>query len=87
MLTNMKSIIFVTFFLYPSLLIGIPFHIVETRQPNESQFYWQTIPFADKVVQAVMFDSANGYIMSVSNYQLYRLQNGSWQIYPTPERY
>lgn len=53
---------------------------------NES-LPWRTIsfPFDDRILKTVMFDSANGWVLSrEASRQLYRLQDGNWQIESTP---
>ncbi|HEX9975057.1 MAG TPA: FG-GAP-like repeat-containing protein, partial [bacterium] len=58
----------------------------DAKLADQSAFEWRAIsfPFDDRIWQAVLFDSANGWASSgsLSDGRLYRLLNGDWQFVP-----
>lgn len=85
MLTTLTRISVISCFIFLSLLTE-PLFSVEPQLASQSRFDWHTIlfPFEDKIGQAVLFDSANGWASWAEGNQsrLYHLHNGTWQFVP-----
>jgi hypothetical protein len=59
----------------------------DVKLADSSSFAWRAISFPseDKIYQAVLFDSANGWASCgfAADSRLYRLLNGVWQLVPS----
>ncbi len=59
----------------------------DAKLADSSAFDWHAIsfPFDNKIIQAVLLDSVNGWVLSADeSRQLYRLQNGNWRVELSP---
>jgi len=58
----------------------------QTDLADSSDLGWQPLsfPFEDNIALAALLDSANGWILGNESRQLYRLQDGNWQVVLPP---
>jgi hypothetical protein len=76
-------ILIIHFSLYAASLPGNP---AENGQPS---FDWNLVsfPYDENICQAIMFDSANGWVSTNFGSSLFRLMDGKWYSVPTPAQY
>ena len=79
---RISIISYFTFF----VLLTTPLFSAEVKFADSSAFGWRVIssPFEDRYYRTVMLDSANGWAHKDKSQQLYRLQNGNWQVELAP---
>ena len=54
---------------------------------DEIGWYPVSFPYDENICQAIMFDSANGWVSTNFGTSIYRLINGYWYSIPTPAQY
>ncbi len=65
---------------------GVPSLSYPSQSSAHALANWRPIssPFEENTVQAVLLDSANGWVLGDKSRQLYRLQDGNWQVVLPP---
>ena len=60
-----------------------------SAENGQAEFGWYPIsfPYDENICQAVIFDSANGWVSTNCGKSLFRLTNGKWYSVPTPAQY
>lgn len=75
----------------PLFILFASRYILAQETPDDKVLSgWSVIhfPYNDDIGgQAIMFDSANGWGLSSTSHQLYRLQDGIWKILPESDRF